>query len=51
MKPETLEFIVMIIPISISLIQQIILAGKRIGKIETKLDILYDDVRALEKYN
>lgn len=51
MKPELLEFLVILMPIGISIIQQIILAGKRLGKIETKLDILYDDVRRLEKYN
>jgi hypothetical protein len=39
------------VPVLVTVIGAIHKHGQRLGKIEAKLDVLYDDVRALEKYN
>jgi hypothetical protein len=48
---QAIELIITVVPVIIMAIQKIHGHGKRLGAIEAKLNILYDDVRALEKYN
>jgi hypothetical protein len=51
MNIQLWELIIAAAPIVGGMINHFYKHGQRLGKIETKLDILYDDVRALEKYN
>lgn len=51
MNLQLWELAIAAVPIISGIISHFYRHGQRLGKIEAKLDILYDDVRALEKYN
>lgn len=51
MNIQLWELVISAVPIFLGIISHFYRHGQRLGKIEAKLDILYDDVRALEKYN
>jgi hypothetical protein len=51
MNVQIWELILAAIPIGSGIITHFYRHGQRLGRIEAKLDLLFDDVRALEKYN